>query len=611
MRLSLVSRRDHTAGEPESLPPLLRGGRQRLLTFLVGLGLAQAGLSVFTAYLTPVLLTGGGSAGLAAALVGAGAGLGLARVAERVVSEDLGQDYVREVRGLLITSALSPGRSSSLGVVVARTTNDLTAVKNWVSLGIAPIVSGVPLIVGVVVAMLLLTPVLAAVVVFTLLAFGGLVLGLSGPLRQRARKLRKVRGSMAGQITDTVTAAQAIRVSGGIDRELERIDKLSAKVSAAAHDRALVSGAMRGGAASATAVMAVLIAVAGVRFNASIPEVTTAVFIAGLLAAPVSDLGRVGEYRQNMRAAQAVLTPVIAQAHALQLGERRRKRERRRNRHRGHPGGLARGSVHVADLVDREGPLPELVAAPGSRVLLAGRSVKRVTNVLAYLTGDRAGAQGWVAVDGRHVGDLPASERRRLVGFASRSVPLERGVVARVVRYRRPDTTTPVDDLLERVGLLDRIKALPDGTSTTLRRGGEPLDVPDQALLRLARALVEDPPLLLLDHVDDQLGPEGKAKLREVLRDYPGAVILRSSDPTALLDCYDVWNVDETTASLVIALPAHDLPWRGARATTYMPGGDASPFGPPVRRSAVDVEAQRRDPTGSHDSQDEGDDDGE
>lgn len=578
------------------LPPLLNAERQRLLAKLVGLGLAQAGLSVFTAYLTPTLLTGGGSVLLAALLIAAGAGLGLARIGERVVSEDLGQDYVREVRSLLITSALSPARSASLGVVVARTTNDLTAVKNWVSLGIAPIVSGVPLIAGVVVAMLLLTPVLAVVVVVTLATFGLLMAVLAGPLRRRARSLRKVRGSMAGQITDTVTAAQAIRVSGGIDRELERIDKLSEKVAAAAHDRAVVSGAMRGAAASATAMMAVFIAVAGAAWSSGISEVTTAVFIAGMLAAPVSDLGRVGEYRQNMLAARAVLTPVIAEAYTHRSNERRRRRERRRTRLRGHPAGLARGTVHVADLVDRDGRLPELVAAPGARVLLAGRSTDRIRTVLAHLTGDRAGTDGWVVVDGRHIGDLPASERRRLVGFASRTVPIERGTVARVVRYRCPDTTTPVDDLLDRVGLRAHIAALPDGASTTLRRGGEPLEVPDQARLRLARALVDDPPLLLLDHIDEQLDAQGKAMLREVLRDYPGCVILRSSDPTSAFDCYDVWNVDEAERSLVIALPARDLPWRGARATSYVPGVSGEPFGPPPRRSVLDAATHRRNP---------------
>ncbi|MDO5696403.1 MAG: ABC transporter ATP-binding protein [Dermatophilus congolensis] len=590
-----VLRDEQQVIERSALPPLFTGRRRRQLAVLVALGLVQAGLSVFTAYLTPTLLTGGPAALSAVALVIAGLCFGGARIAERVVSEDLGQDYVREIRSLLVTSALAPTRSANLGITVARTTNDLTAVKNWVSLGIAPIASGVPLIVAVVVAMLLLTPQLAVVVTATLVIFGVLMLVLASPLRRRARSLRKVRGAMAGQIADTVTAAQAIRVSGGIDREVERIDKLSAKVSAAAHERALVSGAMRGAAASVTAMMAVLVAVAGAWWHLGIPEVTTAVFIAGMLAAPVSDLGRVGEYRQNMMAAKAVLEPVLARAHALKERERRRRRERRRNRLRGSPAGLARGAVHVADIVDREGSLPELVAAPGARVLLTGTSPKRTQAVLSYLTGDRHGAEGWVVVDGRQIGDLPAAERRRLVGFASRTVPIERGTVARVVRYRVPSTETPVDQLLDRVGLLPAISALPDGTSTTLRRGGEPLDVPEQARLRLAKALADDPPLLLLDHVDEQLDQAGREMLKGLLRDYPGCVILRSSDPTAVLDCYDVWNVDETAPGLVIALPAADLPWRGPRATSYLPGTSADPFGPPVRISAVDVASLRHD----------------
>lgn len=578
-----------------ALPPVLAGRRRWFLIALVGLGLLQAALSVVIAFLTPQLFAGNASVGLSLLLVAAGLAVGGARIGERVLSEDLGQDYVREVRRLLVTSALAPARSTNIGTTVARTTNDLTAVKNWVSLGISPIVTGVPLIAGVLIAMLLLTPALAVVVAVTLGALAVLLVVLSPPLYRRARRLRRVRGAMAGQIADTVIAGQSIRVSGGIDREVDRIDKLSGKVAREAHSRAEVSGAMRGAAASATAILAVVVAVAGVQFDIPATQITTAVFIAGLLATPVADLGRVGEYRQGMRAAHTVLAPVIARARAHQELERRRRRERRRTRYRGHPAGLARNAVHVADLVDRNGRLPDLVAAPGSRVLLVGSSAARVEAVLAHLTGDRADGDRWVVVDGRHVGSLPATERRRLVGFASRVVPIERGTVSRVVRYRVPDTETPVEDLLDRVGLRDRVAELPDGVKTTLRRGGDPLGVGDQARLRLARAIADDPPLVVLDHLDEQLDPTGRALLRDILADYPGCVILRSNNPTAVLDCYDVWNVDETEPRQVIAVPVRDIPTRGPRATTYAPGHSAHPFGPPVARSVVDAAARREE----------------
>jgi ABC-type multidrug transport system fused ATPase/permease subunit len=577
------------------MPALFVGRRRGLFATLAGLGLAQAVLSVMAAFLTPRLLVGTGSAlGLSVLLIAAGLLVGAARIIERVVSEDLGQDYIQEVRRLLVASALAPDRSMNLGTTIARVTNDLSAVKNWVSLGISPLVVGVPLIAGIVVAMFLLTPPLGLVVALTLAGFAAFILALSGPLLQRAQQLRKVRGQMAGHIADTVTAGEAIRASGGIHREVERVDKLSAKVAAAARARAVVSGTMRGSAASATAILAVLVAVVGSQVGSLSSDITTAVFIAGMLAAPVTDLGRVGEYRQNFKAAQRVLASPLANARAHREHERRLRRRQKQLRHHRNPLGLARGAVHVTDLTDRDGTFPELIAAPGSRVLLAGNSTKRVSRVLSLLTGVAFDPDAWVVIAGRHLTALPGRARRELVGYASRSIPIERGTIARVVRYRvTGDDTHAVADLLDRVGLRQRVKQFPEGERTTLRRGGEPLGLPERARLKLARALAGDPPLLVLDHLDDELDHQGRELLATILQNYPGCVIMRSNNPELILDTYDVWNVDELTESLVIAIAAPEIAVRGARRTTHVTGSGSAPFGPPVRRSAVDRAALR------------------
>ncbi|TFI15863.1 ABC transporter ATP-binding protein, partial [Micrococcus endophyticus] len=73
----------------------------------------------------------------------------------------------------------------------------------------------------------------------------------------------------------------------------------------------MVSGTMRGSAASITTVLGVLVAITGSAAGSTGAAITTAVFIAGMLGAPVTELGRVGEYRQNYNAACRVLRPII------------------------------------------------------------------------------------------------------------------------------------------------------------------------------------------------------------------------------------------------------------------------------------------------------------
>ena len=220
----------------------------------------------------------------------------------------------------------------------------------------------------------------------------------------------------------------------------------------------------------------------------------------------------------------------------------------------------------MAGLSDGRGTIPALIAAPASRVLLVGDLPDRVDLVLAHLTGDRQDALAWVEIAGRQLNDLPAGERRALVGEASRGTPVERGTIGRVVRYRVPNSTAPAAEHLARVGLDAIVANLPDGERTQLRRGGEPLTPDQRARLKLARAIADDPPLLILDKLDDQLDPSGRSVLRQVLASYPGCVVVRSSGPTALMDTYDVWDVDDLDDTVVMARAAGraDPDYRGS-----------------------------------------------
>ncbi|MDN6350292.1 MAG: hypothetical protein L0J69_01185 [Yaniella sp.] len=129
-----------TQAEPQQrlrMPKVWRGRRRFLLVTLVVLGVIQAVLALTMALvvdglLSAVPLTSGTPSvpdppwaqmvGLAAAVLG----IGLARWVERVVAEDLGQDYVYEQRRRLITAALHDIGNRSLGVVVTRASNYMT-----------------------------------------------------------------------------------------------------------------------------------------------------------------------------------------------------------------------------------------------------------------------------------------------------------------------------------------------------------------------------------------------------------------------------------------------------------------------------------------------------
>uniref|UniRef100_UPI0024A80411 ABC transporter ATP-binding protein n=1 Tax=Gulosibacter sediminis TaxID=1729695 RepID=UPI0024A80411 len=322
------------ADSTPKMPAVWRGRRRGMLLTLVGLGVAQAALALVMAFSVDAVLggTGDASAWLAlVALVTSVLLIGIARWAERIVAESLGQDYVFEQRRHLVAAALGNVGNRSLGVIVTRASNDLNAVRNWIAQGIVPLCTGLSLIV-VVIGVLAVTQPLIALAIAVPIGLMALVLPRLAQLaHDRARALRRQRGKMSGHIADTARAGESVRIAGAVRRELSAVDRASARVVDAAVHRAQVTGLVRAltvTTASLCTAAVVLLALLG---QIEAAAVASAMTLLGVMATPMSDLGRVVEYRQNYRAARRILAPMLAQARELTAAERAREREWRRS----------------------------------------------------------------------------------------------------------------------------------------------------------------------------------------------------------------------------------------------------------------------------------------
>jgi ABC-type multidrug transport system fused ATPase/permease subunit len=150
-----------------------------------------------------------------------------------------------------------------------------------------------------------------------------------------------------------------------------------------------------------------------------------------------------------------------------------------------------------------------------------------------------------MAVDGYDYTRAPGRQRRKLLGHASVRVPLERGTVSRAITYRNPKATDEqTRAALARVGLDRVLEEFPRGEDTRLKNGGQPLTGSQVARLKLGRALLDNPPLLVLDGIDADLDGEGLRLLRAELEAYPGVVLFTSQNPGRIAPGHRVWTVD-------------------------------------------------------------------
>ncbi|MEP7191374.1 MAG: ABC transporter ATP-binding protein [Actinomycetota bacterium] len=528
------------------------------MLILAGLGQATAaGVSAhfFTHALTRSAPSSRGL--LFGALVAAAVTVGLLRMAERVLSERLSQDYVHQIRLGLIRRNLADGRVKSLGIAVARTTNDLTSIKNWISQGVAPLAVGIPLIIGVGIALALLDPWLLVGLVVPIAVLLSAMKALAPVAYKRTRRVRKVRGRLSSQVADTILSTAAIRSAGGADRELARIETHSRTLVAASIEKAKVAGAMRGIAAATSGIATAMVIGTGLLAGLPTHAIAGALTIVAFLAMPLHDLGRVVEFRQTYRAARRIIGPAIEPATASAPARAARA-------------GSAHLDVGRAVFVDylrlSDGTaMPELAVRPGERVVVDAGNPRLTSELLERFVGLRQSYSRQIVVSGNDLSVAGPRDLRRLVGYGTQGMMLVRGSVSRTIRYRCPDTgPEQVNRLLGLVDLAERVAELAGGADTILVHGGDPLTIPERARLLLARAILDEPPLLVFDHLDADLGQDGRTIMRRLLANYPGVVILASDDPDQIITPTHVWRPDGVQR---ITQPPSDGKWRSERAS--------------------------------------------
>jgi ABC-type multidrug transport system fused ATPase/permease subunit len=127
---------------------------------------------------------------------------------------------------------------------------------------------------------------------------------------------------------------------------------------------------------------------------------------------------------------------------------------------------------------------------------------------------------GTVEVCGTDVRDLPLKELRGQVAYVQQDAPVLAGTVRRNLLYANPEATDgELERVLDLASLRFFVEGLPDGLDTEVGDGGVLLSGGERQRIALARMLLCDPRLLLLDEVTSQLDAANERALKETVRE--------------------------------------------------------------------------------------------
>ncbi|MEU5404272.1 ABC transporter ATP-binding protein [Streptomyces sp. NPDC005963] len=155
---------------------------------------------------------------------------------------------------------------------------------------------------------------------------------------------------------------------------------------------------------------------------------------------------------------------------------------------------------------------------PGERVALVGASGAGKTTLAKLIAGIHEPAEGHIALGAVPLHHIGPGAIRRTVALITQETHVFAGPLADDLRLARPDATD--DELraaLDRVDALAWVEALPEGLGTVVGEGGHRLSGGQTQTLALARLVLADPPVVILDEATAEAGSTGARALEKAV----------------------------------------------------------------------------------------------
>ena len=159
-----------------------------------------------------------------------------------------------------------------------------------------------------------------------------------------------------------------------------------------------------------------------------------------------------------------------------------------------------------------------LVAEPGQEVAILGATGSGKSSLIHLIPRFYDVTEGRVTLDGVDVRDIPLDALRAQVGIALQEAVLFGGTIRDNVRYGRPDATEEeVVAAAKAAQAHDFIVAFPDGYDTVVGQRGVNLSGGQKQRIAIARALLVQPKVLILDDSTSSVDVETEAKIQAAL----------------------------------------------------------------------------------------------
>ncbi|MCW5967022.1 MAG: ABC transporter ATP-binding protein [Blastocatellales bacterium] len=483
--------------------------------------------------------------------------------------------------------------STQTGVLISRVMSDAEGVRNLVGTGLIQLAGGMVTAALALMVLVYLNWRLTSITIFVLIAFGGAMAYAFNRLRPLFRERGKIQAEVTGRLGQSLGGIRVVKAytaekreelvfARGAHRLFRNVAKSLTGVSGITAFSTLIIGA----------IGVIMISFGGraiLEGTMTLGDLVMYIFFTGLMAMPLVEIAAIGTQitealagLDRIREIKSMATEDAEDANRAAIN-------------------YLRGEVAFEDVCFeyREG-LPVLkevsfFAAAGSTTALVGPSGSGKSTLISLIMTFIRPTSGRILIDGRELNELKLRDYRAHLGIVLQDNFLFDGTVAENIRFSRPHATREEVEAVARIAHCEEfVKGFPEGYDTVVGERGVRLSGGQRQRIAIARAILADPRILILDEATSSLDSESEAEIQDGLRRLRQGrttfVIahrlstIRSADQILVLDGGRI--VERGAHSELLAMDGrykqlHDKQYRLEDDRFINPGEDFTPEEPP------------------------------
>ena len=407
--------------------------------------------------------------------------------------------------------------ANSRGDVMSRFTNDIDAISDGLNQGIPQLVSGVITVILSLAFMLTLNPWVTLVVVFVtpLCFFVGYFITRYGS--RRFREQQQALGRLNGYAEEMISGQRTVKAFGYEETEVERFGKINADLYDCGYRAQFASALVNPSTRFVNNIAYVLVGVFGIlavlRGALTTGGVASFLTYTAQFSKPFNEITSITMQLQLAMASARRVFAVLDETE--QIPE--------------PPGALqlldAKGAVRFEDVSFSYTPDRRLIedfcldARPGETIAIVGPTGAGKTTLVNLLMRFYEVDGGHIYIDDQEITGLTRDSLRRSFGMVLQETWLFAGTVRDNIAYGKPDATDEeVEAAAKAAHAHSFIRRLPQGYRSLISEDGGNLSQGQKQLLTIARAMLLNPPMLILDEATSSVDILTEMRIQRAFR---------------------------------------------------------------------------------------------